>query len=141
MSVNKLYIRGHNGVTKSSAARNWTTTLFHMLDKPEHVQAFADLRTAFDEKMHAYRVAITYSYPREVLLTKKGTMSARTVDAGNGDKVLIDCLFLAKHAVEPAPYGCQNLQTDDKAILQLTSRKAIGEPGISVDIEIVPLPA
>lgn len=140
LSVNAMYTRGYNGVIKSSAAREWSQRLFHMLDAAEPKQALAELRARFDELKHCYKVAITYVYPPEVLFTKKGTLSAKCVDAGNGDKILIDCLFLPKYHLEAPPYGCENLNADDKFIIELTSRKAAGERAIIIDLELIALP-
>jgi hypothetical protein len=140
LSINSTYIRGHNGVVKSSAARQWTQTLFHMLNQPQHIGAFAWLRD-IDLKTQGYKFTITTVYEESVFFTKKKELSSRTQDLSNTEKSLIDCFCLPKFAVEEPPYGIQNLQCDDKHVVELVSRKAYGTKGTHVIVEIVPLPA
>lgn len=141
LSINSTYIRGHNGVVKSNAARNWTQTFFHKLATLENLQALKELRDTIDLKTQGYRLTITTVYPHEMFYTKKGELSSRTQDLSNTEKSLIDCLCLPKFSVEAPPYGAPNLMCDDKHVVELISRKTWGPKGVHITIEIVPLPS
>jgi len=110
-----------------------------MLNAPEHVEAFAALRGAYREKEHGLSFTIISVYPKEEYFTKKGVLSNRTKDLSNTEKSLIDCFCLKKFSIEPAPYGVQNLMTDDKAVVELISRKAYGDRATIVEVTLVPL--
>lgn len=138
LSINSTYVRGHNGVVKSTAARNWTQTVLHALSK--HTDKFKQLREAADLKEMGYRFTITTVYDKSVFFTKKGEMSSRTQDLSNTEKSIIDVFCLPKFAVEEPPYGVSNLMCDDKHVVELVSRKMWGEQGVHVVVEIVPLP-
>ncbi len=139
LSINSTYIRGHNGVVKSTAARNWTQTLCHTLTA--HTEKFKQLRESINLKEQGYRFTITTVYSKDTFFTKKGEMSSRTQDLSNTEKSLIDVFCLQKFAVEAPPYGVLNLMCDDKHVIELVSRKMWGQQGVHVVVEIVPLPS
>jgi hypothetical protein len=142
LSVNSTYVRGHNGVTKSSEAREWTQLACHALSSAENVQKFQELRDFLDPKKHLVRVSVWAVYPESELMTKQGTVSAKTQDVSNFEKSIIDVCFLPKFFVEAPPYGCPNLNFDDRVATELHSYKAKssnGVRGLIVELEIAPL--
>ncbi len=121
----------------SSGYKQWTMRFFTQMDKKTAQMAMKELREVFDLKKHAYSVRMTAYYPR--FYTKEGTISATTEDITNWEKLAVDHLFLPKNHVLPVPYGCPNLNVDDKHIVQLTSRKrpaVIGEKQTYIKVEI-----
>lgn len=138
-SVNSTYHMSQFGRHKTSGANEWTSQLFHKLNNQTDLKALAELRSAFDPSQHSYHVHLVWVHPEAELLTKKGQMSAKSVDLTNCEKLIVDCLFLPKHYNEATPYGLENLNIDDRYISRLTSEKAIGERAILVEIEIKPL--
>lgn len=108
---------------KTTAYRDWEVGFLHELRRPEPQAALKDLREAFVLHTHAYRARIIWYTPRASFLTKEGNLSNRTFDVTNVEKPIIDLIFLPKYHVQPVPYGCKNLNVDDKQLLSLTSGK------------------
>ncbi len=139
MSVNAMYLRTFNGVSKTSKASDWTYEVFYQLGRPENQQAMQELRDHFDPKKHTYHVHIIAAYPKAELYTKDGLISAKTQDCTNFEKPIVDCIFLPKYHTEVPPQGCPNLNTDDRDVVSSTGEKALsvsGRRGLIVDIEI-----
>lgn len=142
LSVNSTYIRTFNGVRKSADATDWFRTLCFELSRPEHQSKLQALREAFKPESHVFKVYLTTVYPQAEFTTKKGTLSAKTLDLSNTEKSLIDVFFLPKFNVQPVPEGVPNLNADDKHIVYLQSEKAASansERGLIVEIELVNL--
>ncbi len=118
---------------KTSLARDWEMTVFHQLSSEENLTKFSRLREAFDPAIHGYSVSIIVYYPESKFYTKGGDISAHTHDVSNYEKPLVDLLFLPKYFDLNAPYGCRNLNVDDKYIVRMFSRKAVG-PDYSVKV-------
>lgn len=140
LSVNSTYARTIGGVVKSSEARDWYYTAFHLLSSQENSERFAKLRAHFDPKKHIFKVHIRAYYPKAQFVTKQGAISSKTLDLTNTEKSIIDCLFLKRFYDQPTPQGCLNLNTDDKYILDLHSCKRIAQDDIhriEVDVEIL----
>jgi hypothetical protein len=124
-----MYYATGSGYNKTVEARRWTMNVFHQLSTEAHEAAFEELRRHFDETKHVLVVEMTAFYPKEDFITKKGTISARTIDASNWEKSLLDCLLLKKFFGLPSPEGCMNMNTDDKFVVELRSLKRISETG------------
>lgn len=141
-SINSTYYGGGSSFVKTTAAREWMYQVFHRLSDAESEQKFKDLREAFKPEEHGFEVCMIAYYPRADYMTKKGHLSNKTLDLTNCEKSLVDCLFLSKHALTAAPYGCQNLQIDDRYVVSLQSKKlpCDGAPRIEVSIELVSIP-
>lgn len=133
-SINAMYYKGNFG--KTAAAKDWTYQVFHALNTKENLAKLQTLREAFDSKLHCHYVAMWAVYPNKELYTKAGGVSARTQDCSNWEKPLLDCLFLPKYFIEPAPYGCKNLNTDDRSVVQLLSAKVEGPRALVINIQI-----
>jgi hypothetical protein len=141
LSVNATYYGTGAGFTKTSKARKWTHEAFFQLDNEENKQAMKELREAFDPDRHCYRVELTAFYPKSEMYTRDGRVSARTHDLTNWEKAIVDCIFLKAHHGRSVPDGCENLNSDDKYIVELLSKKRAGTRGyeIVVSIEILKL--
>jgi hypothetical protein len=134
-SINSMYYKDHS--KKTAAYREWETLAFYELAKPGPQQAFADLRAAFDAEKHVYRMRVVCRYPRSTFITLKGTISSKTFDITNTEKILIDLCFLPKFHVQQPPYGAKNLNVDDKYLFSLNSAKRCSSANnFSIDITI-----
>lgn len=141
-SVNSMYFGTGSGYSKTSKARDWTMEVFFQLSMSDNEKALKIMREAFDAEKHAYKVNLTALYPPDIYFTKKGTISAKCQDLSNWEKPIIDCIFLSKFFDLPVPQGCQNLNIDDKYVVELNSRKLPSDRyEILVDLEIIELAA
>lgn len=137
LSVNSTYVRGQNGVTKSQDAREWFQEACFLLGTQENSEKLKLLREAFNPKLHYYSFTIFAIYPEKELITRKGEMSARAKDCSNFEKSILDVFMLPKFFTEAPPYGCPNLNIDDRYVGELRSYKARGkQAGIKVRIEV-----
>lgn len=139
LSVNSTYVRTLNGVMKTSAATEWFYSAFHILSSEENKQKLKELREYFDPKKHVYSFEIVALYPKKIFFTKQGTVNSKTIDVSNFEKSIIDIFCLKRYFNNPSPAGCENLNTDDRYVTDLTSRKAVSsddEPRIEVEIYI-----
>lgn len=123
VSINASYFPSQYGFTKTSKANEWSYNIFYALGSKENEQYLKELREYFDPKKHVYIVYITVFYPKSEFFTKKDEISQKTIDVTNFEKAIVDCLFLPKHFDEPAPYGCKNLNIDDKHVVNVNSKK------------------
>lgn len=124
-SINAMYYG--DGRTKTQAARDWSYQVFHKLSQEGIKTKLKKLRDHFDHKKHGYVVRLSATYPEKLFYRKAGGISAKTMDISNWEKPLIDLLFLPKYFDQEPPYGCENLNIDDKYIVGLSSRKQPGE--------------
>lgn len=125
---------------KTSAARDWEMTVLHQLSGAENQIKFERLRSCFDINKHTFSVTIVVEYPEQKFLTKAGHISAHTQDVSNVEKPLIDLFFLPKYYALESPYGCKNLNCDDKYITRMLSIKRAGSDyAIKVCIKIIQL--
>jgi adenine-specific DNA methylase len=97
--------------------------VFFQMDLEENKKALEELRSHFDPEKHCYSISLTAYYPPKIFRTKKGTISAKTHDITNWEKSIVDCLFLKKHHENGVPFGANNLNTDDKYIVDMVSKK------------------
>lgn len=125
---------------KTKEAQDWSHTVLHHLSQKENKKCLKELREYFNAKEHAYKLDITFYYPKEILHTKDGRISAKSHDISNVEKPLIDLLFLPKYFTEKPPYGAENLNVDDKYLVEMISRKRAADThGIKVIVEIINL--
>jgi len=118
--------------------KTWQYAFFHKIDTESNLKAFADLREAFNPKKQAFIVNIITYYPHDILYTKKGTLSSKAHDRSNVEKPIVDLIFLPKYFNQESPYGCKNLNIDDKYILDISSKKRASEEAhIEIEIEII----
>jgi hypothetical protein len=140
-SVNRMYCRDQSHKTQDY--RDWELAMVQALSRKEPQAAFAKLREAFKPEEHCFVVRLKALYPADILFNKKGLISSRAEDLSNIEKPILDLLFLPKHHVQPAPWGCPNVNCDDKYVLRLSSAKAVSPDSkhyLRVSIAIVALP-
>ena len=109
----------------------------HLMSDPRVAKKLEKLRNYFNPEKHQYHVSIKFKYPKRVLYKSDGTLSARAHDISNVEKLLIDHLFLPVYFKQESPYGCKNLNVDDKYITKLTSEKMASDNELHcIDITI-----
>lgn len=134
ISVNSMYY-GNRRQGKTQEAKDWFYTVFHELGAKQNAESLAELRDLFDCRKHFYSVEIRSTVPKQLFFNKEGSISSRTIDLSNCEKALIDAIFLRKYYGPKHPYECFNLNTDDKYIASLLSKKQPGETW-SVEVQI-----
>lgn len=142
VSINASYFPSQYGFTKTSKANEWSYNIFYALSTVENNEKLKLLRESFDPEQNFYAISIVVFYPEKEFFTKKGLVSQRTIDVSNFEKAIIDCFFLPKFFEEPVPYGCKNLNIDDKYLFELNSKKDYHqshEYKVEVTLEIKPL--
>ena len=134
-SINAMFCRDKRH--KTIEAQEWSSSILVALALKENKKKLKELRQHFDYKKHVYKVDLTFFYPKHVLYTKEGPISARAHDLSNIEKPLIDLIFLPLYYDRPSPYGAKNLNIDDKYITHLISKKRAGKSfKIKVSIQI-----
>lgn len=117
--------------------RDWSCQFFHKIETEDNIKALKELREAFNEDTDAYEVFIETYVPKKILYTKAGKLSARDFDRSNIEKPIIDLLFFPKYFKEPSPYGCKNLNIDDRFIIDCRSKKKASDgEGFELKIHI-----
>jgi hypothetical protein len=109
--------------TKTSAYYEWSNQIFHQLWSESNQQKMRDLREFFDETKHSVKVHMKAVYPKDQFITKQGTLSARTIDCSNGEKLLLDLFFDKQFFSKPHPTGVPNININDKHVVALYSEK------------------
>jgi hypothetical protein len=122
-SVNRTYYRDRRHKTQDF--RDWELAAINALATPQVQQKLEKVRQAFDAKQHGFVVRFKFMYPAAVLFNKQGQISSRAEDLSNVEKPLLDVLFLPKYHVQPFPWGCANVNADDKYVVRLTSAKTV----------------
>lgn len=108
---------------KTKEAKDWEMQVFHLLNIKSNQNKLEELRNFFKPELHLYFVKIICFYPNNEFYTKSNIISQRTIDITNFEKPIIDLLFLPKHFDNPYPYGCKNLNIDDKYLWKISSQK------------------
>lgn len=142
ISINSTYFSTGSGFIKTTAARDWTYEVCYHLASPENEQQLDNIRATFDPKKHTFKISVEAKYPKKIFITRQGSVSAKTIDVTNWEKSLIDVIFLSKNYSENPPYGCKNLNTDDRYITEMHSKKSISPDGkyhIHIEIELLDL--
>ena len=127
---------------KTIEAQEWSCSILVALALKENKKKLKELRQYFDPEKHVYKVDLTFFYPKHVLHTKEGPISARAHDLSNVEKPLIDLVFLPMFYDRIPPYGAKNLNIDDKYITDLRSRKRVGKDfRIRIGLHVKDLPS
>lgn len=140
-SVNRTYYRDRRHKTQDF--RDWEVAAVNALNKQQVQQELQKIREKFDPSQHAFIVKFKFQYPKAVLYNKAGQISSRAEDLSNIEKPLLDVLFLPKYHVQTFPWGCPNVNADDKYVLRLVSEKSASADDkhhIHVSIAIINLP-
>lgn len=133
-SINKMYYA--NRKVKTREAREWSILITENLKLEENQSSLQKFRKHFDKSKHCVKVSIRFFYPSFLVLTKENQISTKAHDLSNIEKPLIDLVFLKNREV-------QNLEIDDKYIVELNSIKGTSDKNykIEIEIEIVPIEA
>lgn len=136
-SINAAFSRDRRYKTK--AYKDWEILAFTTLTS-EKVQAeLQKIREAFIEHKHVFHVEFLFEYAN--LFTKQGKINSKVEDLSNVEKILLDLLFLPKYHIQSYPYGCPNINTDDKYVLKLISEKRWAKSsGTHVVIKLIDAP-
>ncbi len=118
-----------DGRNKTQAAREWSYRIMHQLSLPQNQEQLEKIRASFDRNKHCFQLSMRALYPKNILYKKDGTISAKSMDLTNWEKPLVDLLFLPKYFDVPSPYGCKNINCDDKYVTSMYSTKAVSESG------------
>lgn len=124
-SVNQMFYGRSNGHTPGY--RDWEAKCIYQLAKVEAQEALRAIRESFDPAKHALVMRMTFYYPRDIFYNKQGLASSKCFDLTNSEKPLLDIICLPKFHVQSLPYGCPNLNLDDKHVIGLTSLKRIAK--------------
>jgi hypothetical protein len=120
-SVNRTY--GRDRRHKTQDFRDWELATINALNAKSVQEQLEKIRNEFDPNLHGFLVRFKYMYPANVLFNKEGKISSRAEDLSNIEKPLLDMLFLPKYHVQSFPWGCPNINADDKYVLRMTSIK------------------
>lgn len=137
-SINQLYY-GNRRHGKTREAQDWSLDVLYQLSQEQNKQILEQLRNSFNAKEHGFSVTLEFGVPEYEYYTKQGTISSKTVDLSNCEKAIIDLIFLPKHYGEFSNGKAPNLNTDDKYIIELSSKKVPAkESYIKALIKLVP---
>jgi len=136
-------------------ARKWRANFICQLQNDYNQKQIDTIKNHFNPNKHMLRVCFTWSQPVEVLITKEGKLSLRSMDVDNTLKIPTDCIFDAKYCEkwlstlsknESKLYAgissLKNLNINDKFIFDTRSIKMPSNDNdfhCSVDIEVVSL--
>lgn len=115
--------------TRTKECRDWGDKILLQLQKQIIQIAFGCLRKNFDETKHGIIFEITWYHPRKKFFTQKdGSVSRRTKDLSNIEKLLIDLICDKRFngrvfKVGKIPKIIKNLNIDDQYIVDLISKK------------------
>ena len=139
-SINKAYYRNRQ-LTKE--CRQWRENFLLQLQNPKIQKLMAKIRKQFDSQKHSLSVCYHFYYPKSILLTKSGTISKRSMDLTNIEKLVQDNIFEERYNGRVIhDTTITNLNIDDKYITKLHSSKNLGKSyQVLVEIEILPIPS
>ena len=94
ISTNSAYFSRNKSFTQE--ARAWRANFLNQLQNDYNQNQIAKLNV-FNPKKHMLKVVFTWYQPKEVILTKSGELSLRSMDVDNLLKIPTDCIFDAKY--------------------------------------------
>jgi hypothetical protein len=124
-TLNQMYCRDMR--YKSAGYRQWEKLFFFNLSQKVPQNALKLIRDVFDPAKHAICLKITYYY--DYFWSADNIITSKTYDLSNSDKICVDLLFLPKFHKLPTPDGAPNLNTDDRSLVSLSSRKLPSKKG------------
>jgi hypothetical protein len=136
LSINSMYYNNRNH-GKTADAKAWTAQVCAELNR--FSELLAKFRETFDSSKHAYVVHLEYETPK--MFNAKGVISAQSLDISNWEKPLIDLIFIESNYGDGI-YQSLNLNTDDRFITTLVSRKKYGLAyKINVTLKLIKAPS
>jgi hypothetical protein len=139
LSVNKTYYgdKRHGMVPE---AKEWFANVFYGLSNPEIALKLKSIRDEFDKRVHGIAVRLLWHIPADILYTKAGDLSSRAIDISNGEKSIVDAIFLPRNFGTNVPYQCENLNIDDRYLRRLYSEIVASKDGkyrLDVTIKLI----
>lgn len=95
ISTNSAYYKRNNSFNEGS--RKWRANFLSELQNDYNQSQIKKLKSVFDPNLHMLRVCFTWSQPIDIILTKSGTLSLRSMDVDNCLKIPTDCVFDKKY--------------------------------------------
>ena len=139
-SVNKAYYKNRQ---LTAEARTWRQDFLLQLQQTSVLQQIRELKQQFLPERNVLAVSYDYYYPREILYTKSGAISKRSMDLTNIEKLVQDNLFESRYnGREIDGIIIENFDIDDKFIVSLHSRKLAHDlqyHEIRITVELLPL--
>lgn len=132
-SINAAYYK--RSKTRTTQCRAWGDGILSQLQNPNIQSMFKTFKGAISDRP-LIGLNLTFQYPIDVLYTKAGHISRRSMDLSNIEKMLIDLIFDNRFHERGTP----NLNLDDKFIVDLKSEKRPSKDDdfhILVDIYII----
>lgn len=115
-SINKAYYK--RSKTRTAQCREWGDNILNQLQNPLIQTMFKSMQAVMP-KYPLIGVMLEFQSPVDVLYTKQGGVSRRSMDLTNIEKLLIDLIFDSRFHDRGTP----NLNIDDKYIVDLHSSK------------------
>lgn len=153
ISTNSAYYKRNKSFNEAS--RTWRSNFFSELQSDYNQNEIKKMKKYFNPKKHMLRVCFTWYQPIDLILTKSGELSLRSMDVDNCLKIPTDCIFDKKYndkwlairkGEEAKLYkslsSLTNLDINDKFIFDTRSIKC---PSLDdsfhclVEVEAVPL--
>lgn len=124
VSVNNAYYNNRSYGFKPDV-KEWYSQIGHLLGQGDNLKAINDIKAHFNSSKHVFHVMLTFNNPN--YYTKSGTMSARSFDVSNIEKIFLDALFLPAHT--------NSLNIDDKFVTRMISEKRYADE-FSIDVVV-----
>lgn len=139
-SINRMYHKNRSFIT--AEYKDWAAGIFDIIDKKPNKKRIKTMRDFFNPTLHRYVFTMITYFPYEILITQKGTMSAKAFDVTNIEKPLQDILTMPKYFDQKPPFGAENLNMDDKTVSDFISQKRVSLTGecyieFKIDIELL----
>jgi len=141
ISTNSAYYKRNNSFNEGS--RQWRSNFLFELQNEYNQNEIKKLKSHFNPHTHMLRVSFTWYQPIDIILTKSGTLSLRSMDVDNCLKIPTDCIFDRKYnntwlslrkGREKSLYKgfstIKNLDINDKFIFDTRSIKAPSTDGL-----------
>ena len=139
-SVNKAYYKNRQ---LTQEARKWREDFLLSLQRKEVLQQMQQLKQLWSPSKHCLSVSYDFFYPSNILYTKKGEVSKRSMDLTNVEKLVQDNLFESRYnGREIDGVIIENFDIDDKFIVSLRSQKLAHSQQyheILITVELLPL--
>lgn len=120
-SINKAYYK--RSKTRTAECREWGDNILIQLQNPT-IQALFDALRAGMSKHPLLGIMMEFQSPVDVLYTKSGDISRRSMDLSNIEKLLIDLIFDPRFDGRTVKdQKVRNLAIDDKFIVDMRSSK------------------
>lgn len=118
ISINEAYY-GQKKFGMKKEAKEWCYQVNWALK--EYISQFSQFKK--DYKNNGLRVEFYFYYKN--FYNKEGSISSKTLDLSNSEKILLDLVVDSRH-YGPPPYKSPNLNINDSQVVELFSKKLEG---------------